>query len=89
MQKKSKKPGKNTLVFEIQNISRHGMWLLIGNKEFFVSFERYPWFLSASINDVYAVELSHGKHLHWSELDIDIELAALENPEAYPLVYKK
>ncbi len=89
MQKKLKKPGKNTLGFEISNISRHGMWLLIGEKEFFISFKEYPWFLQAKIDQVYAVEFAHGKFLHWPELDIDIELAALENPTAYPLVYKK
>ncbi|WP_420886735.1 DUF2442 domain-containing protein [Candidatus Kuenenia stuttgartensis] len=31
---------------------------------------------------------STDSHLHWPDLDIDLEIDSLENPEKYPLVYK-
>jgi hypothetical protein len=30
----------------------------------------------------------HGFHLYWPELDIDLEIDNLENPEKYPLKSK-
>ena len=39
-------------------------------------------------NDTLEVELNHGHHLHWSNLDIDLELESLNNPENYPKIYK-
>jgi hypothetical protein len=33
------------------------------------------------------VELLHGFHLHWPELDVDLELQSLQAPDQFPLVY--
>ncbi len=77
-----KKPSNKA---EILNISRNGMWILIGDKEFFMPFSEFPWFLKATIEQIYDVELFYGYHLHWPYLDIDIEMASLKNPELYPL----
>lgn len=86
---RSKKPGKNSSrnVPEILDLSPHGMWLLVRKKEYFLDYERYPWFQDAKIRELRAVELSGlGSGLYWPELDIDVELDALENPERYPLI---
>ena len=86
---KSKKPGKNSSqnIVEILNLSPHGMWLLVNQKEYFVDYERYPWFQEATISDVRSVELTGlGSGLYWPALDIDVELEALEHPEKYPLI---
>jgi len=32
--------------------------------------------------------LLHGYHLYWPELDVDLEIDNLENPEKYPLKSK-
>jgi hypothetical protein len=32
--------------------------------------------------------LIHGYHLHWPDLDVDLEIDNLENPEKYPLKSK-
>lgn len=85
---KSKKRGKNTSKIEVQNISRHGIWLLAQDKEYFLSFKNYPWFKGASVAEILDVALLHGHHLYWSELDVDLELASLENPDSYPLLYQ-
>ena len=88
MIKKSKKLGENISIVEIQNISNHGLWVFVKDQEFFIPFEKYPWFKKATIDQIYDFQCYHDKHLHWSALDIDIEIDALKNPEMYPLTYK-
>jgi hypothetical protein len=51
------------------------------------SVNEFPWFLKATIEQIYNLEFFHGKHLHWPALDIDVALESLQNPEAYPLKY--
>lgn len=72
---------------EIQNISHQGIWILVNNEEFFMSFTEFPWFLKATVEQIYALKLFHNKHLHWPELDIDIDIDSLKHPEAYPLKF--
>ncbi|MDO8526410.1 MAG: DUF2442 domain-containing protein [Deltaproteobacteria bacterium] len=85
---KSEPHGKNISEIEILNISSSGIWIYVNDKEYFLSFKEYPWFKNAKISDIYHVELLHSQHLHWPNLDIDLELESLEQPEKYPLVYK-
>lgn len=85
---KSLKLGENISEIEVTNISRHGFWLFVSGKEYFLSFEHYPWFKEAKINDILNVRLMHKNHLYWKSLDVDLELNSLENPEKYPLIYK-
>lgn len=88
MLKKSKKSGKNISVkAEIQNISNHGIWVLVNDQEFFLPFEKFPWFLKATIQQIYNLKFFHDHHLHWPDLDVDIDIDALKHPEAYPLKY--
>lgn len=89
MKTKSKPRGKSTSV-EVSHISPHGLWLLIGEKEYHLPFADYPWFAEAKVADIHTVELLHQTHLRWPalDIDIDIDLAALETPAGYPLIYK-
>lgn len=87
MKTKSKPLGKNTSV-EVSHISPHGLWLLVGEREYLLSFADYPWFADAKVADIHNVKLLHGQHLHWPSLDIDLDLAALNEPSGYPLVYR-
>jgi hypothetical protein len=32
------------------------------------------------------VEFSHGRHLYWPDLDVDLDLERIEHPEKFPLV---
>ena len=55
---KLKKPGKRISVkAEIQNISNHGIWVLVNEQEFFMPFEEFPWFLKATIKEIYNVKI--------------------------------
>lgn len=90
MLKKSKKLGKSTSTSaEIQNISQRGIWILASDREFFLPFAEFPWFTKATISEIYEVTLLHKKHLHWPQLDVDIDLDTLKHLEAYPLMYVK
>lgn len=81
--------GKDILEAEVQNISRNGVWLYVKGKEYFLSYETFPWFENAKVSEVYHVQLLHGGHLYWPDLDVDLELESLKHPERYPLLYKQ
>ena len=79
MLKKLKKSGKSiSAKAEIQNISNHGIWVLVNDQEFFMPFEEFPWFLKATVQEIYNLKLFHGHHLHWPDLDVDIDIEALK-----------
>ena len=85
---KSEKLGKNISTIEI-HASPFGMWLLVHDTEYFLSYKDYPWFKEAKISDIYDVKLLHESHLHWRTLDVDLDLDSLKNPEKYPLIYRQ
>jgi len=85
---KSQKAGKNTSVVEVQNISRNGIWVLVNDSEYFLTYRDFPWFSKATIGQIHNVEMLNGFHLHWPDLDVDLDLESLKNPEKYPLVYR-
>ncbi len=82
-------PGTGISVSEVTNITQHGFWLLVDDKEYFVPFDDYPVFRSATVTQIYAVERIGLDQLFWPALDADVELRALEHPESYPLVFKQ
>ncbi len=83
-----KNPGKSTSAVEIVNISEFGLWVSIEDKEYFLSFEDFPWFKNARINEIHNVELSSGSHLYWPDLDVDLNLDIINSPEKFPLTSK-
>jgi hypothetical protein len=89
MQMKSVKPGKRTSAVEVANISKHGFWLLIENKERFVAFKEFPWFQKAAIGALLNVELASPRHLYWPDLDVDLAVESIDHPERFPLVSKQ
>lgn len=84
---KSLKRGKSILV-SIENITPFGIWIFVKEKEYFLSYADYPYFKDQTINSIQNVQLLHGYHLFWPELDVDLEIDNLENPEKYPLKFK-
>jgi hypothetical protein len=81
-------PGTSTSEVEITHISKHGIWLLLGARELFMPFEHFPWFRSASIGAIQDVQWPHAGHLYWPQLDIDLAVESIEDPERFPLVAK-
>ena len=81
---KSLKRGKSTSAI-IENITPFGIWLFVSDKEYFLSYEDYPYFRDQPLRAIQKVQLLHDHHLHWPELDVDLEIDVLEHPEQYPL----
>ena len=86
---KSEQRGKRTSVVEVTNLSQHGFWLLIFERELFLPFERFPWFKDAPIKEILNVEMPSPNHLHWPDLDVDLAVESIENPENFPLISRK
>ena len=80
--------GANTLAeVEILSLTPHALWLLVRGKEQMLDYEHFPWFRTASIEQVQQVELRLD-HLYWPSLDIDLHVDSLERPDHFPLVSK-
>ncbi len=71
---------------KLLNISPHGFWLWVREREYFLGFEDFPWFRSATLAQLFAVQLLGQDHLYWPELDVDLDLDRILHPEKYPLV---
>ena len=83
--KNSFKLGRNILEVEVTNISNHGLWILSGDKEFFLSYDNFPWFKDKTVNDITKVETFGQGHLYWENLDVDLSIEMIEHPERFPL----
>jgi Protein of unknown function (DUF2442) len=85
---KSASPGQSTSPAEVTNVSPHGFWLFVGERELFVPFKEFPWFREASVRKIANVQRPSPNHLYWPDLDIDLAVESIEHPEKYPLISK-
>ena len=83
---KSETLGRDTSEVEVTQISKHGLWLLLNEKEHFLSFEDFPWFKNAPVSAINNVQVLHEHHLYWPDLDVDLTVESLKDPSAFPLV---
>ena len=79
--------GANTSLAEFTNIDHFGFWLLVQNKKDFLPYDNFPWFRTATVDQILNVQLLNEQHLHWPALDVDLSLDSLETPSAFPLIY--
>jgi len=79
--------GQDISDVDISLVTAKGFWIYVQSKEYFLSFDEYPWFRNARIAEIMNVELKNQCHLRWNDLDVDIELDSLEHPERYPLCF--
>ena len=86
---KSAPRGKRTSVAEVTNVSRHGFWLFVAERELFVPFDEFPWFRDAPVGQIVNVEQQGPNHLHWPDLDVDLAVESIEQPAAFPLISKR
>ena len=77
--------GGNTSSVEVTNISGHGLWMIIGEKEYFLSYDDFPWFKDQPVSKICNVEEPSKGRFFWPALDIDLGIASIENPERFPL----
>lgn len=88
MRKKSEKPGVATSGPEVTEMTSTGFRLLLEGRERFLSFKDFPWFERAPAWKIRNVEEVGTDHLHWPELDVDLSVESIDNPEAFPLLWK-
>lgn len=81
--------GANTSLSEVTSITQAGFWLLVDDKEYFVPFADYPEFKRATVEQIYDTKQVGLDIFTWEDLDIDIELSALAEPEKYPLEFNR
>jgi len=73
-------------ILEVTNVSKHGFWLLLGDEELFVPFSEFPWFKDAPVAKLANVERPQPHHLYWPDLDVDLAVDSILQPELFPLV---
>ncbi len=81
---KSPRHGK-AISASVENITPFGIWLHVKGTEYFLSYQDYPYFQDQVLRAIQDVQLLHGCHLYWPQLDVDLEIDNLEHPEKYPL----
>ena len=52
-------------------INAHGILLFVGGKEYYLSYDRYPWFRNAKVSDVLDVTIPDEDSLRWDAIDVD------------------
>ena len=85
---KSSTRGADTSQIEVSNIDQFGLWVLVENKEYFLPYDDFPWFRKATVDQILKVELLHQDHLYWPELDVDLCIDSLAEPERFPLIWR-
>lgn len=68
--------------------SNHGIWLLSREKEYFLSYEDFPWFKNVSVGKILNVVEPVEGHFYLPELDIDLDTEVINNPHRFPLMSK-
>ena len=86
---KSAPRGDDTSRVEVSGISPHGIWLLLGDRELFLSFVDFPWFRAAPVGGVLHVERPQPDHLYWPDLDVDLDVDSILDPERFPLISRE
>jgi hypothetical protein len=85
---KSSKHGTTILNNSVTGIGNTGLWVICEDKEYFIPFNDYPALKNASIDNIFNLITVSPKQLYWPDIDIDIEIDALETPDRFPLIYK-
>lgn len=81
--------GASTSAVEVTHVSSLGIWLLAHDVEHFLAYTDFPWFVDQPLKSVLKVEEPSPGHFYWPDMDVDINLDSIHNPQAYPLKAKR
>ena len=70
----------------VTHVSEHGFRLLLEDEELVLPFDHFPWFKSATVEQISNVERPSPEHLYWPNLDVDLAVESIRHPEAFPLI---
>ena len=79
-------PGITTLGADVTNVSGHCVWMIIDDEELALPYSEFPWFKSATIEQILNVLRPTADHLYWPDLDIDLSIESIRNPACFPLI---
>ena len=71
---------------EVSVISRNGIVMTINGNEYYLSYDKFPWFKHAAVDDVFNVRMTGRSRIRWDALDVDLSMSIISNPDKYPLV---
>jgi hypothetical protein len=71
---------------EVVGISDHGFWLQLPDEKLYLAFSDFPWFSGVSPALLQALQRPGADHLYWPALDIDLSIASIRDPAAFPLL---
>jgi hypothetical protein len=73
----------------VLSIMPNGIFISVGENDYYLSYDRLPWFKDAKVSDIFDVEMCGNDGIRWNNLDVDLEIESLIHPEKYPLVIKR
>jgi hypothetical protein len=79
-------PGEDTSNLDVLERVPDGFWLALDGERLFLSFTDFPWFRDVTLQGLRAVVRPSADHLYWPALDIDLSVASIRDPAAFPLV---
>ena len=85
--RRSRMPGSTISAPELTHVSRHGFWLRMADEEVLLSFAEFPWFRHATIEQLSIIERPTAEHLYWPLFDVNLSVASVRDPFAFPLVF--
>ena len=83
------KNNTSSISVDVLMINDRGIMISVQGQDYFLSYNRVPWMLDATINEVLDVQMSGKNAIEWPKLDVDLEVDSLKHPERYPLLIKR
>jgi len=77
---------KKTNHAEVKLISSDGFLLEINARQYFAAFHDFPFLYDLPVSEAYKVCYLGDGDIRWENADIDLNVAILKNPDAYPIV---
>jgi len=72
---------KKVLPVDVSEISSKGFRVQVLDRDYYLSFERYPWFRDATEAEIREVVCKWESLLCWETLDLDFRFELLDHPE--------
>ncbi|MDR0815394.1 MAG: DUF2442 domain-containing protein [Bacteroidales bacterium] len=73
----------------VRSIMPDGIFISVLGRDYYLSFDRLPWFRNAKVSDIMNVSMVGTIGIRWDNLDVDLEIDSLIYPERYPLIMKR
>jgi len=74
---------------KVLSITAEGIYLSVAGKDYFITYNRIPWFRNARVSEIMNVTMFGRMGIRWEDLDVDLEIDSLEHPEKYPHIIKR